>query len=88
MPNQSPSERKQFWLNHLTAWQQSGLTQAAYCQTHELKIKNFWYWKRKNSIQRLNLTQKQRILFNYLHLPYHMLNQLMNSVLFYPMVSA
>ena len=47
MQNQTPSERKQYWLNHLHAWQQSGLTQAAYCQTHQLKKKNFWYWKRK-----------------------------------------
>lgn len=31
----------EFWQAHINAWQQSGLTQTAYCATHGLHIKSF-----------------------------------------------
>ena len=32
-----PKEKRQFWENHVQAWQQSGLTQAEYCRQNNLK---------------------------------------------------
>jgi hypothetical protein len=29
------------WINHIGAWQRSGLSQAAYCRQHELNAKSF-----------------------------------------------
>jgi hypothetical protein len=34
-----------FWQEHLKAWKRSGLTQVAYCATHELSIKTFSRWR-------------------------------------------
>ena len=31
----------EFWQAHISAWQQSGITQSAYCATHGLHIKSF-----------------------------------------------
>ena len=36
-----------FWKNHINQWQQSGLSQLAYCQEHNLVINTFGNWKRK-----------------------------------------
>ena len=35
------------WRTHIQAWQESGLSQAAYCQQHELVCSRFGYWRRK-----------------------------------------
>jgi transposase-like protein len=35
------------WLEHLQTWQQSGATQAAYCQKNGLHQKTFSNWKRQ-----------------------------------------
>lgn len=46
--NQSdPREQQTFWESHITGWKESQLSQAAYCQTHELAVHRFYYWKRK-----------------------------------------
>ena len=45
-PN-DPHELHTFWESHITGWKESHLSQAAYCQTHELAIHRFYYWKRK-----------------------------------------
>jgi hypothetical protein len=36
-----------FWQKHFTDWQQSGLSQKAYCAQHDLKIATFGYWRRR-----------------------------------------
>jgi hypothetical protein len=36
-----------FWTEHVESWQQTNLTQTAYCQQHELRVHRFGYWKRK-----------------------------------------
>ena len=36
-----------FWENHINAWKETSLSQAAYCHEHELQIHRFGYWKRK-----------------------------------------
>lgn len=38
---------KQFWKDHVSHWNKTSLSQASYCQEHELSIKRFGYWKRK-----------------------------------------
>jgi hypothetical protein len=37
----------EFWRSHLEGWQQSGLTQVAYCARHGLSIKSLHRWRRK-----------------------------------------
>lgn len=37
----------QVWQRHVTAWQNTDLSQAHYCRTHALDQSQFSYWKRK-----------------------------------------
>lgn len=39
--------RNAFWQKHLEAWADSGLSQAQYCQTYDLALHQFGYWRRK-----------------------------------------
>ena len=34
---------------HIESWQRSGLSQAEYCRLNSLRLKNFWYWKKRNA---------------------------------------
>jgi hypothetical protein len=43
------SERRSLWENHIEHWQISGLSQAAYCRRHRLKVHRFYYWRRRLS---------------------------------------
>lgn len=36
------------WLSHVEQWQQSGVSKAAFCSTHGLKLSSFKYWLRKS----------------------------------------
>ena len=47
MKTETPLELKSFWKTHLSAWKETDLSQAAYCQKHELHVQRFGYWKRK-----------------------------------------
>ena len=38
--------KSEFWKEHLAGWQNSGLTQAAYCRQHTLSLPSFGYWRR------------------------------------------
>jgi hypothetical protein len=40
-------QRRNFWENHLRAWQESGLSQAGYCRKHGLSHRSFVYWKKR-----------------------------------------
>ena len=40
-------QRRQFWDDHLRAWQASGMSQAGYCRMHGLSDKSFLYWKKR-----------------------------------------
>lgn len=40
--------RRESWARHVQAWRDSGLTQVAYCQQHELKPKALAYWIRRH----------------------------------------
>jgi hypothetical protein len=45
----STINKAQFWQDHITAWQGSSLSQAAYCKQHEIKFHNFAYWRNRLS---------------------------------------
>ena len=45
----STINKSQCWQDHITAWQGSGLSQAAYCKQHEIKFHNFAYWRNRLS---------------------------------------
>ena len=35
------------WQEHIQSWEQSGLSQEAYCKTKSLALSTFGYWRRK-----------------------------------------
>jgi len=41
------SSKAAFWQKHFSDWQQSGVSQKAYCAEHDLKIATFGYWRRR-----------------------------------------
>lgn len=45
--HQNAQQRRNFWEHHLEHWQQSGLSQLAYCRKHQLKPHQFYYWRRR-----------------------------------------
>lgn len=47
MKSETPPNSKQYWENHVNQWNETSVSQASYCQVHELSIKRFGYWKRK-----------------------------------------
>jgi len=47
MTTTESTERTQYWQDHITQWQVSGLTQKAYCQEQGLRYATFGYWVRK-----------------------------------------
>ena len=38
---------RQYWREHIDAWQNSGESGAAYCERHQLVYHRFIYWRRK-----------------------------------------
>ena len=40
-------QKRSFWKHHLEKWQESGLSQQAYCHEHNLKTHQFYYWRRQ-----------------------------------------
>lgn len=45
--NQSSTNRHTQWQQHIADWQQSGLSQAAFCQSQKLSYHQFIYWRQK-----------------------------------------
>lgn len=41
------TEQHTHWQQWITRWQQSGLSQAAFCDAHDLVYHQFTYWRRK-----------------------------------------
>lgn len=39
--------KRRFWERHIDQWQESGLSQLAYCRKHHLKPHRFYYWRRR-----------------------------------------
>ena len=46
----NPKEKRQFWEDHIQAWQQSGLAQVEYCRQNNLKNHRWWYWRKRISL--------------------------------------
>lgn len=46
---ESKLTKGQYWQEHIESWQRSGLSQAEYCRLNSLRLKNFWYWKKRNA---------------------------------------
>ena len=42
-----PEHKRRIWQSQIVRWQQSGLSQAAYCREHGLKLHQFIYWKNR-----------------------------------------
>ncbi len=40
-------QKRCFWENYVKQWQQSGLSQSAYCREYALKAHRFYYWKQR-----------------------------------------
>lgn len=47
--NQVRTEQKKqaCWQEHIQSWEQSGLSQEAYCKAQSLALSTFGYWRRK-----------------------------------------
>lgn len=43
----SQNGKQEFWRQHIRQWEQSGLSQKAYCEDKALCLSVFGYWKRK-----------------------------------------
>jgi len=44
---ESKLAKQQHWQEHVECWKRSGLSQAEYCRLNSLRLKNFWYWKKR-----------------------------------------
>ena len=43
----SSKQKQQYWQSHSKAYQESGLTRAAYCKQNKLNLKTFAYWRHR-----------------------------------------
>ena len=47
MAKQEATELAEYWQQQITAWQASGQSQKAFCETNDLNFHRFGYWRRK-----------------------------------------
>jgi hypothetical protein len=45
--SREPHRSRQFWIDHVQRWQDSGLSKAAYCERHNIKPGSFYNWSIK-----------------------------------------
>ena len=50
------AQQRSVWADHIQSQRDSGITQEAYCQKHDLKPHQYWYWKRKLAGSRVTKT--------------------------------
>jgi hypothetical protein len=50
---ESKLAKRQYWQEHIESWKRGGLSQVEYCRLNSLRIKNFWYWKKRYSKESL-----------------------------------
>jgi len=43
------ADKPSYWQAQVSSWRRSGLSQAQFCRDHNLKVRDFGYWKRKFS---------------------------------------
>jgi len=46
---ESKQAKRQYCQEHIESWKRRGLGQTEYCRLNSLRIKNFWYWKKRYS---------------------------------------
>lgn len=39
--------KTEYWQQHINAWQNSELSQTAYCASHNIKVYNLSYWRKR-----------------------------------------
>lgn len=49
---QAPQQTEEYWTDHINAWKSSGLTQADYCDQHNLTLNQLVYQKSKRDGKR------------------------------------
>ncbi|MFT6097744.1 MAG: hypothetical protein ACJAYF_000277 [Arenicella sp.] len=42
--------KKEYWQQHIKAWQDSGLSQVAYSTSQDLKVHNLTYWRKRLNV--------------------------------------
>jgi len=62
-----PSHSKLFWLDHIRQWDQSELSQAAYCRQHDLCEQKFSYRKRQSGFAKVPVTVNSSTGFTHVH---------------------
>jgi len=40
-------DKERYWSEHFENWEQSGLSQRAYCQRHRISLATFTVWRRR-----------------------------------------
>ena len=62
--SQTIVERKaQIWSDRIASWKQSGLSQRAYCEQHQLVLGTFVYWRcRLKKLEAVTPADKPRFL--------------------------
>lgn len=58
--SREPRRGKQFWIDHVQTWQDSGLSKAAYCKEKGLKPGNFYNWSTRSDLSQPTKASVQR----------------------------
>ena len=45
--SREPHRSRQFWIDHVQRWQDSGLSKAAYCELYGIRPGSFYNWSNK-----------------------------------------
>ncbi len=48
---------RSYWSKHISAWQQSGLSQSEYCRQKDIPLTSFGNWKSKLNIDSVTASQ-------------------------------
>jgi hypothetical protein len=59
---EASEQLSRYWQEQITTWEQSGQSQKAFCEQHELNYHRFGYWRRK-FIEQQNPENKSRNSF-------------------------
>jgi hypothetical protein len=55
------NQKREFWKKHIQKWQDSGLSQPAYCENHQLKLSTFAYYR--NRLNQSNQESRESVNF-------------------------
>lgn len=47
IPENKQQNKRAYWRQHIEGWRQSGLSQQDYCQSNDIALATFGYWRRK-----------------------------------------